>query len=147
MDCSAQGQASLSFTISRSLLKLRSIESMMPSNHLIFCHPLLLLPSIFPSIRVFSNESALHVRWPKDWSFSISPLYSELISCRIDWFDKIGQNENQSADVQGPRWNGGIFCCRDSCETWLSGPGLCSLLSFTRLHGTLASHQSPQVSR
>ena len=65
------------------------IELMMPSNHLIPCHPLLLLPSIFPSIRVFSNESALHLRWPKDWSFSISPSneYSGLISFRIEWFD------------------------------------------------------------
>src|SRR5574341_491514 len=68
-------QASLSFTISHSLLKLISNELMMPSNHLILCHPLLLLPSIFPNIRVFSNELALHIRWPKCWSFSfnISP--------------------------------------------------------------------------
>ena len=84
-------QASLSFTISRSLLKLMSIESVMPSNHLILCHTLLLLPSIFPSIRVFSNESSLHIRWPKCCSlnFSISPSseYSGLISFRIDWFD------------------------------------------------------------
>ena len=65
-------QASLSFTISWSLLKLMSIESVMPSNHLILCHPLLLLPSIFPSIRVFPNELALHIRWPKYWSFSFS---------------------------------------------------------------------------
>ena len=79
-------QASLSFTISWSLLKLTSIESVMPSNHLILCHPLLHLPSIFPSIRVFSNKSALHIRWPKYWSFSISPSneYSRLISFRID---------------------------------------------------------------
>ena len=84
-------QASLSFTISWSLLKLVSIESVMPSNHLILCHPLLLLPSIFPSIRVFSSELALHIRWPKYWSFSfsISPPqeYSGLIFFRIDWFD------------------------------------------------------------
>ena len=84
-------QASLSFTISLSLLKLMSIESMMPSNHLILCHPLLFLPSIFPIIRVFSNEPALHSKWPKYWSFSfsISPCseYSGLISFRIDWFD------------------------------------------------------------
>ena len=84
-------QASLSFTISQSLLKLMSIESVMPSNHLMLCCPLLLLPSIFPSIKVFSNESALHIRWPKYWSFSfsISPSteYSGLISFRIDWFD------------------------------------------------------------
>ena len=68
----AAHQASLSFTVSQSLLKLMSIELVMPSNHLILCHPLLLLPSIFPSIRVFSNESALHIRWPKYWSFSIN---------------------------------------------------------------------------
>ena len=81
----------LSFTISWSLLKLMSIESVMPSNHLILCHPLLFLPPIFPSIRVFSNESALRIRWPKYWSFSciISPSneYSGLISFRIDCFD------------------------------------------------------------
>ena len=84
-------QTSLSFTISWSLLKLMSVESVMPSNHLIFYHPLLFLPSIFPSIRVFSEESALHVRWAKCWSFSfsISPSneYSGLVSFRIDWFD------------------------------------------------------------
>ena len=82
-------QASLSITNSWSLLKLMSIESLMPSNHLIFCHPLLLLPSIFPSIRVFSNQSVLRIRWPKYWSFgfSISPPneYSRLISFRMDW--------------------------------------------------------------
>ena len=76
---------------SQSLLKLMSIESVMPSNHLILCCPLILLPSIFPSIRVFSNESVLHTRWPKYWSFSfsISPSdkYSGLISFRMDWFD------------------------------------------------------------
>ena len=84
-------QASLSITISQSLLKLMSIELVMPSNHLILCRPLLLLPSIFPSIRVFSSESALHIRWPKDWSFSfsISPSseYSGLISFRMDGLD------------------------------------------------------------
>ena len=84
-------QASLSFHISWSFLKLMSIKSVMPSNHLILCHPILLLPAIFPSIRVFSNESVLHIRWPKYWSFSfsISPSneYSELISFRINWFD------------------------------------------------------------
>ena len=87
----AARQASLSITNSRSLLKLKSIESVMPSNHLILCHPLLLLPSIFPSIRVFSNETVLHIRWPKYWSFSfsISPFneYSGLIPFRINWFD------------------------------------------------------------
>ena len=84
-------QASLSITNSQSLCKLTSIESVMPSNHLILCRPLLLLPSIFPSIRVFSNESVLHIRWPKYWSFSfsISPSneYSGLISFRMDWLD------------------------------------------------------------
>ena len=86
-------QASLSFTISWSLLKLKSIESVsvMPSNHLILCRPLLFLPSMFPSIRVFSSESALHIRWPKYWSFgfNINPSsdYSGLLCIRIDWFD------------------------------------------------------------
>ena len=87
----AARQASLSFTISQTLLKLMSIESIMPSNPLILFHPLFLLPSIFPSIRVFSNELALCIRWPKYWSFgfSISPSneYSGLISFRIDWLD------------------------------------------------------------
>ena len=87
----AARQASLSITSSQGLLKLISIESLMPSNHLILCHPLLLSPSIFPSIRVFYNESALHIRWPKYWSFSfsINPSneYSGLISFRMDWLD------------------------------------------------------------
>ena len=87
----AECQASLSITNSWSFLKLMCIDSVMPSNHLILCHPLLLLPSIFPSIRVFSNESVLHIRWPEYWSFSfsISPTkeYSGLISFRIDWLN------------------------------------------------------------
>ena len=87
----AARQASLSITISQSLLKVMSIESVMASNHLILCRPLLLLPSIFPSVRVFSSESALQIRWPKDWSFSftISPSseHSGLISFRIDWLN------------------------------------------------------------
>ena len=87
----AARQASLSITNSRSLLKLISVESVMPSNHLILCCPLLLLPSIFPSIRVFSYESVLRIRWPKYWrfSFSISPSneHSGLISFRMDWLD------------------------------------------------------------
>ena len=90
-DINLGGQASLSITNSRSLLQLMSIETMMPSNHLILCHLLLLLPSIFPNIKVFSSESVFHIRWPKFWSFSfsISPSneYSELISFRIDWLD------------------------------------------------------------
>ena len=91
-------QASLSFTISQSLLKLMSIESAIPSNHLILCRPLLLLPSIFPSIRVFSNELALRIRWLKYWSFSFSisfsSEYSGLISFRTDWFDLLGVQRN-----------------------------------------------------
>ena len=90
----AARQASLSVTNSQSLFKLMSIESVMPSNHLILCRPLLLLPSIFPSIRVFSNESALRIRWPKYWSFSfsISPSneHPGMISCRMDWLDLLG---------------------------------------------------------
>ena len=86
----AAHQASLSITYSRNLLKPMSIELVMPSNNLILCHPLLLLPSVLPSIRVFSNDSVLHIRWPKYWSFSfsISPSseYSGMISFRIDWF-------------------------------------------------------------
>ena len=87
----AAHQASLSITNSRSLLKLMSIELVRPSNHLILCRPLLLLPSIFPSIRVFSNESVLHIRWPKYWSFSFSIIPSKeipgLISFRMNWLD------------------------------------------------------------
>ena len=87
MDCSKT--AFPVFTNSQSLLKLMCTESMIPSNHLILCCPLLLLPSVFPSIRVFSNESVLHIRWPKYWSFSISPSneHPGLISFRMDWLD------------------------------------------------------------
>ena len=91
MDCSRPGQASLSITNSRSLLKLISIESVMPSSNLIFCHPFLFLPSIFPIIRIFSTESVLHIRWLEYWSFSFSISssneYSGLISIRMDWLD------------------------------------------------------------
>ena len=91
MDCRMPGVPANYHTISWSLLKFMSIESVIPSNRLILCRPLLLLPSVFPSIRVFSNESALHIRWPEDWSFSFSIRpsneYSGLISFRIDWFD------------------------------------------------------------
>ena len=85
----AARQTSLSISISWDWLKLMSFESVIPSNHLILCHPFLLLPYIFPTIMVFSNESDLHIRWPKYWSFSISPSneYSGLISFRINWFD------------------------------------------------------------
>ena len=98
MDCSTPG--CLSFTISWSFLKLMSIELVMPSNHLILCHSLLLPLSIFPSIRVFSTESILHIRWPKYWSFSfnISPSneYSGLISFRMDWLDLTAQGTLKS---------------------------------------------------
>ena len=103
-------QASLSITISWSLLKLMSIELVMPSNHLILCCPLLVTPSLFPSIRVFSNESGLCIRWPKCWSFSISPSneYSGLISFRMDWLDLLAvqgtlksllQHQNSKASI------------------------------------------------
>ena len=101
---SAARQVSLFITNSWSLLKLTSIESVMPSNHLILCHPLLPLPSIFPSIRVFSSESVLCIRWPKYWSFSfsISPSneYSGLISFRIDWFDLLCVQETFESLLQ-----------------------------------------------
>ena len=94
-------QDSLSFTNSWSLLKVRSNESEMPSYHLILCHPLLFLPSLFPSIRVFSNESALHIKWPTYWSFSFSIShsneYSGLISFRIDWFDFLAAQRTSQA--------------------------------------------------
>ena len=90
-------QASLSITSSQSLLRLMFIKSVMPSNPLIFCHPLFLLPSIFPSIRVLSNESVLHISWPKYWSFCLrigpSNEYSGLISCRMDWLDLLAVQE------------------------------------------------------
>ena len=100
----AAHQVSLSITNSRSLFKLMSIELVMPSSHLILFYPLLLLPSIFPSIRVFSNESVLHIRWSKYWSFSfsISPSneYSGLISFRIDWFDLLAVQETLKSLLQ-----------------------------------------------
>ena len=106
----AAHQASLSITNSQSLLKLMTIKSVMPCNHLILCRPLLLLPSIFPSIRVFSNESALHIRWPKYWSFSfsISPSSecSGLISFRIDWFDLLGVQETLKNILLTPQFEG-----------------------------------------
>ena len=99
-------QASLSITNSWSLLRLMSMKSVMPSNHLILCRPLFLLPSIFPNIRVFSNEPVLHIRWPKYWSFSfsISPSseYPELISFRIDWFDLLAVQGTLKSLLQHP---------------------------------------------
>ena len=111
----AARQASLSITSSRSLLKLISIKSVMPSNHLILCHPLLLLPSISPSIKVFPNESALYIRWPKYWSFtfSISPSneYSGLISFRMDWLDFLAVQGTLKSLLQHHRSEPSILWC------------------------------------
>ena len=108
-------QASLSITNSRSLLKLRSIESVMLSSHLILCHPLLLLPLIPPSIRVFSNESALHIRWPKYWrsSFSISPSkeHPGLISFRMDWLDLLAVQRTLKSLFQHHNSKASILWC------------------------------------
>ena len=104
----AARQASLYTINSRSLLKLMSIELVTPSNHLILCHPLLLLPLIFPSIRVFSKESVLCIKWPKNWSFSfsISPSneYSGLISFRMDWFDLLANPRDSQKSSPTPRF-------------------------------------------
>ena len=116
-DCSTPGFPV--FHHSQSLLKLMSIESVIPSNHLILCHPLLLLPSVFPSIRVFSNELALHVRWQKYWSFSFSTSasneYLGLISFRIDWFDLLAVKRTLKSLIQhhglkaSIRWHAAFF--------------------------------------
>ena len=121
-------QVSLSTTNSRSLLKLMTIESVMPFNHLILCHPLFLLPSIFPSIRVFSSESVIHIRWPEYWSFSlnISPSneYSGLISFRMDWLDLLAvqgtlmsllQYHSSKASIL---WCSAFFMCQLSHDYW-----------------------------
>ena len=108
-------QASLAIANFQSLLKLMSIESVMSSNHLILCHPLLLLPSIFPGIRVFSNESVLHIRWPKYWSlsFSISPSnkYSGLISFRMDWLDLLAVQGTLKSLLQHHSSKASILWC------------------------------------
>ena len=124
-------QASLSFTISRNLLKLMSIESAMPSNHLILCHPLLQLPSIFPSIRVFSNESALCIRWPKYWSFSISPSneYSGLISSRMDWLDLLDVKGTLSSLLQQHSLK-----TNSSMLTFLYSPSITSIHDYWKNH-------------
>ena len=119
-------QAFLSLTISHSLLKHISIESVMPSNHLILCCPLLLLPSIFPSIRVFSNKSVLHIRWPKYWSFnfSISPSneYSGLISFRIDLFDLLAVQGTLKSLLQHHSSKASILRCSAFFIVKLSHP-------------------------
>ena len=119
-------QASLSITNSWSLLKLMSIKSVMPSNHLIFCCPLLLLPSIFPSIRVFSNESALCIRWPKDWkfSFNISPSneHSGLISFRMAWLDLLAVQGTLKSLLQHHGSKVSILWCSAFFTVQLSHP-------------------------
>ena len=119
-------QASLSITNSRSLFKLMSIESVMPSNHLILCHPLLLLPSIFPSIRVFSNESVLHIRWPEYWSFSfsISPSneHPGLISFRIDWWDLLAVQATLKSLLQYHSSKASVLWCSAFLTVQLSNP-------------------------
>ena len=125
----AAHQASLSITNSQSFLKLMSIKLVMPSNHLVLCHPLLLLPSNFPSIRVFSKESVLRIRWPKDWSFnfSISPSneYSGLISFRMDWLDLLAvqgtlksllQHRSSKASIH---WRSAFLWHTSNIHMWL----------------------------
>ena len=127
-------QASLSITNSRSLPKLRSIESVMTSNHLILCCPLFLLPSIFPSIRVFSNESALHIRWPKYWSFSfnISPSnqHAGLISCRMDWLDLLAVQGTLKNLLPTPQFKS----IHSSALNFLHSPTLTSIHDYWKNH-------------
>ena len=119
-------QASLSITISLSFLKLMSIESVMPSNHLILCHHLLFLPSTFSSIRLFSSESALHIRWPKYWrfGFSVSPSneYSGLISFRIHSFDLLAVQGTLKSLLQHHSSKASILCCSALFLVQLSHP-------------------------
>ena len=129
----AARQTSLSFTISWNLLTFMSIESVMPSNHLILCHPLLLLPSVFPSIKVFSNESALLIRWPKYWTFSfrISPSneYSGLISFRMDWLDLLAvQGTLKSSPIRQ------FTSINSSALNFLYSPTLTSLRDHWKNH-------------
>ena len=129
----AAHQASLSFTISLSLLKLMSIESVMPSNHPILGHPLLLLASILPSIRVFSNESALCIRWLKHWSFHISPSneYLGLISFRMDWFDLLAvQGTDSQASSPTPQFKS----INSSALSFLYSPTLTSIRDYWKNH-------------
>ena len=122
----AAHQASLSITNSQSLLQLMSIESVMPSKHLILCHPFLLLPSIFSSIMVFPNESALHIRWPKYWSFSfnisLSNEYSGFISFRADWFDLLAVQETLKRILEHHSLKASILRHSAFCIVQLSHP-------------------------
>ena len=119
-------QASLSFTIYQNLLKLMSMKLVMPSNHLVLCHPLLLLPSIFPRIRVFYNNAALYISWPKYWnfSFSISPSneYSGLISFRMDWFDVLAVQGTLKCLLQQHSSKASILRCSAFFMVQLSHP-------------------------
>ena len=125
-------QASLSFTNSRSLPKLISTEAVMPSNHLILCRPLLLLPSIFPSITVFSNESALRIRWPKYWSFSIRPSnkHSGLISFRMDWLDLLAVQGDPQESSPTPQFKS----INSSALSFLYSPMLTSIHDHWKNH-------------
>ena len=130
MDCSTPG-----FPVHhqpQSLLKLMSIESVMPSNHLILCCPLLLLPSIFPSIRVFSNDSVLCIRWPKYWIFSISPSneYLGLTSFRIDWFDLLAVQGTSQESTPTPQFKN----INSSVLNFLFGPSLTSIHDYWKSH-------------
>ena len=124
----AEHQASLSFTISQSLLKLMSIESLMPFNHLILCHSLILLLSIFPSIRVFSYELVLCTRWTKYWSFSISlsSEYSGLISSRIDWFDLLAVQRTLKSFLQHHTSKSSVLHSSAFFMVQLSHPYMCT---------------------
>jgi len=128
-------KASLSFTISQSLLRFMSIELEMSSYHLILCCPLLLLPSIFPSIRVFSNESAFCIRWPKYWSssFSISPSseYSGLISFKIDWFDLLAVYGTLKSLLQHHNLKASILWCSAFFVVQLSHPYITTIKTRT----------------
>ena len=142
----AAHQASPSITNSQSLPKLMSIESVMPSNHLILCRPLLLLPSIFPSIRVFSNESALCIRWPKYWNFSfnisLSNEHPGLISFKVDWLDLVAvqgtlksllQHHSSKASIL---WHSAFFIVQLSCPYMTTG----KTIALTRLSGPLLTN-------
>ena len=128
-------QASLSITSSWSLLKLMSIESVMSPNYLILCCPLLFLPSIFPSIRVFSNESVLHIRWPKYWSFSFSSIspsneYSGLISFRMDWLNLLAVQEDSQESSPTPQFKS----INSSVLSFLYSPTLTSIYDHWKNH-------------
>ena len=135
----AARQTSLSITSSWSLIRLMSIEAVMPSNHLILCCPLLLLPSIFPSIRVFSNESALHIRWSKYWNFSfsisLSNEYSGLISFRMDWLDLLTVQGTLKSLLQHHSSKASILRCSAFFIVQLSHPYMttCKTIVLTGL--------------